>query len=344
MSTSKRATIAVSIGCPAGIGPEVSVVAAAATARRARIVLAGDPDVILRAATLRGVPRSMLIDVDATSAGALARGAIGVLATSARSGLATYGKPGRRAGRAQLAWIDQALELVTSGVADAITTGPVSKHAIASAGAPAFRGHTEHLAERTGTAEVFMAFWHRDFTAALVTTHLPLAAVSRAIDAGKIERCTLALADFVTRVYPGSARVEVMGLNPHAGEAGLIGREEIDAIIPGVRAARRRLGRGHGVTIDGPIGAETVVRHAQRGTLRGFVAMYHDQATIPMKLLTFGEAVNVTLGLPIIRTSVDHGTGYDIAGSAKADASGMEQALRLAVTLASRSTASPARR
>jgi 4-hydroxythreonine-4-phosphate dehydrogenase len=129
--------------------------------------------------------------------------------------------------------------------------------------------------------------------------------------------------------------IAVSGVNPHAGEHGLLGDEESKRVTPGIALARRRFARAKlPVDLDGPIGAETAMRFARAGQYDGVVAMYHDQATIPMKLLGFGEAVNVTLGLPIIRTSVDHGTGYDIAGTGKADARGMEQAIMLAARLA----------
>ena len=258
---------------------------------------------------------------------------------------APFGKPTREAGAAQLAWIDQAVDLVRSGRARAIVTGPVSKSAIASSSRAArhFRGHTEHLAERCGAEEVVMAFWAKELTIALVTTHLPIARVASALNPKNVAGAVYWTVDFTSRLGKRTPRVVVTGLNPHAGEDGLLGKEEPQRISPGIALARRRLAKaGLPAAVIGPIGAETAVRHARAGKYDAVVAMYHDQATIPMKLVGFGEAVNVTLGLPIIRTSVDHGTGYDIAGRGTADARGMKAAIELAVRLA-RGRARPSR-
>jgi len=337
-----RQVIAVSIGCPSGIGPEVAV-AAAAEARTAAIVLVGDRRVIERAATVVGVAKKRLVDVDERSMGELAaqqgRHVIGCFAPAAEMALARapFGKPSREAGAAQLVWIDQALDLVLAGVARAMVTGPVSKSAIASSSraARSFRGHTEHLAARCGAAEVVMAFWAEELTISLVTTHLPIARVATAVTPKNVAAAIYFTAELVSRLGQKKPRVVVTGLNPHAGEDGLLGKEEPRRIAPGIDRARQRLSRARiGAVVTGPMGAETAVRHARAGHYDAVVAMYHDQATIPMKLIGFGEAVNVTLGLPIIRTSVDHGTGYDIAGRGTADARGMKAAIALAVRLA----------
>ncbi len=237
---------------------------------------------------------------------------------------------GARDGAAQLAWIDAACDLASSGRADAMVTGPVSKEVIASSGgerAARFLGHTEHLQRRLRAREVVMAFWSEAFTTALVTTHLPLADVPRAVTAAAVARATywLAWLCIATGQGPCAPRVAVCSLNPHAGEGGLLGSEEKRAIAPGIERARGAVSErpSAAVTFEGPLGAETAFRRASRGAYEGVVAMYHDQATIPMKLAGFGEAVNVSLGLPIVRTSVDHGTGYDIAGRGIADARGM---------------------
>jgi 4-hydroxythreonine-4-phosphate dehydrogenase len=339
-----RPIIAISIGCPSGVGPEVAV-KAAAEVRDAAIVLVGDRRVIERAAKIANVARGRLVDVDVRSMSGLAvsNGAplIGCFAPAAPVVIAQAqpGEPSREGGAAQLAWIDQATDLVVSGHARALVTGPVSKSAIASSsrGARHFRGHTEHLAARCGVEEVVMAFWAKELTIALVTTHLPLAEVAAAITPKKVAGAVYWTADLVKRLGTTKPRIVVTGLNPHAGEDGLLGREEPRRIAPGIERARRRVAaaRIRGV-ISGPVGAETAVRNARAGKYDAVVAMYHDQATIPMKLVGFGEAVNVTLGLPIIRTSVDHGTGYDIAGRGVADARGMTAAIDLAVKLARR--------
>jgi 4-hydroxythreonine-4-phosphate dehydrogenase len=338
-----RPVIAVSIGCPSGIGPEVAI-EAAREMRDAVMVLVGDRQVIERAATIVGVAKKRLVDVDESSMRKLAarKGpSIGCFAAAASVALARapFGRPTREAGAAQLVWINQAMDLVTGGAADALVTGPVSKSAIASSGKEAsrFRGHTEHLAARAGAREVVMAFWSKDLTISLVTTHLPLARVAGALTSRGVASATYWTADLVRHLGKKKPRVVVTGLNPHAGEEGLLGAEEPRRIAPGIVLARRRIARARlGAVVTGPIGAETAIRHAYAGSYDAVVAMYHDQATIPMKLVGFGEAVNVTLGLPFIRTSVDHGTGYDIAGRGKAEAQGMRAAMDLAVRLAKR--------
>ncbi len=340
-------TLAVSIGCPSGIGPEVSVVAAAAVAaKQTRIVLVGDAGVLERAAAQQGVDRRRLVRVEgAQGLPALPARAIAILQPTASLSLrdARPGHPSIRGGAAQLAWIDAACDLVVSGGAAALVTGPVSKSAIARSGKPGtaaarFLGHTEHLQRRLAASEVVMAFACEAFTTALVTTHLPLARVPRAITPDAVSTSTFWLADLLARLAePGQRpRVAVASLNPHAGEGGLLGHEEADAIVPGMKRARERARRaGVACEIIGPVPAETAFRVAARGgRYDGVVAMYHDQATIPMKLVGFGEAVNVSLGLPIVRTSVDHGTAYDIAGKGLADARGMAMAMSLARRLA----------
>ena len=177
-----------------------------------------------------------------------------------------------------------------------------------------------------------MAFWSPRFTASLVTTHLALSAVPRAITSTAVASAIHWTADLLHRLAPPRVpRIAVAGLNPHAGEGGLLGTEERTRIVPGIEAARARLAKaGIDVAITGPMGAESAFRLAKARQFDAVVAMYHDQATIPMKLVGFGEAVNVSLGLPVVRTSVDHGTGYDRAGKGTADARGMSSAIVLA--------------
>ena len=332
--------LAVSVGCPCGIGPEVSAKAALAAPPGIRVLLVSG-----YAAISRSVPRSDLerfVRVESPEeAWALPAGEIGVwnpIHRTYESG-GPLRRPTDRDGAAQLAWIDAACDLASSGRADAMVTGPVSKEVIARSGAPGaagFLGHTEHLQRRLRAREVVMAFWNEHFSTSLVTTHLPLAKVPRATTAAAVARATywLAWLCLALRKNRRVRRVAVCSLNPHAGEGGLLGGEEERAIVPGIEQARARLARPNAVRIDGPIGAETAYRKAMRGAYHGVVAMYHDQATIPMKLVGFGESVNVSLGLPIVRTSVDHGTGYDIAGSRIADARGMQEAIALAARLA----------
>lgn len=334
----KTPTIAVSLGCPSGVGPEVAV-AGAAKIEDARCLLVGDLAVVHRAAELRRVAARRIVPVsDARALRKLPAGAIGVWTASTQMpALPDFGKPDAAAGAAQLAWIDEATDLVRSGVAAALVTGPVSKHAVAKSGAPGsahFLGHTEHLAARLGAEEVVMAFASQDLVTALVTTHLPLAKVPLAITPEAVATTTYWLARLLRSLGKKRPHVAVAALNPHAGEGGLLGDEETTRIGPGIALAQERLASdGVAARIVGPVGAETAIRLAAKGEYDGVVTMYHDQATIPSKLLGFGEAVNVTLALPIVRTSVDHGTAYDRAGTGKADARGMREAIGLSVRL-----------
>jgi 4-hydroxythreonine-4-phosphate dehydrogenase len=320
--------IAVSVGCPAGIGPEVAV-RAAAQASDVVPLLVGDPSALelARRAFARAV---RLVPVRSRDeALALRAGELGYFMGATRlDAPAQPGVPSRAAGAAQLAWIDEALELTRAGVADAMTTGPVSKLTIASSGARGargFLGHTEHLQKRLGAREVVMAFASERLTTSLVTTHLPLRRVARALTSRGVAAATFWLACLLRALGRSTQRLAVASLNPHAGEGGLLGDEEASVIAPGMRAASRRVrswaaSRGAlELSLEGPLGAESAFRRAAAGELDGVVAMYHDQATIASKLLDFGHAVNVTLGLPFVRTSVDHGTAYDIAGRGAAD-------------------------
>jgi 4-hydroxythreonine-4-phosphate dehydrogenase len=337
--------IVVSIGCPSGIGPEVSVVAAAAE-RATRVLLVGDYGAIAAAAEGRGVAASRLARVtDPRDAWSLPRRRIPVWQPGRDLALRDRkpGAPTRASGAAQLAWIDAACDLAASGEAGALVTGPVSKEAIVRSGAPgaaAFLGHTEHLQRRLHAREVVMAFWSPDLVTSLATTHVPLAEVPRAVTPASVARASYWLAWLLARTGLADPRVAIASLNPHAGEGGLLGREEKTRIVPGIASARKRLRAAHIVaTLEGPVPAESAFRLAtsKAGTARrwaGVVALYHDQATIPMKMAGFGDAVNVSLGLPIVRTSVDHGTAYDRAGTWTADARGMRAAIALAARLA----------
>ncbi len=332
--------LAVSLGCPCGIGPEVAVMAAA-TAEQP-VVLVGEPWVVERAARISGVDLGRVVIVDRVGDAAKLFSAAQVplvvfrppaAAPLARSD-APFGRPTPHAGAAQLAWIDAACDLAAQGAAAALVTGPASKHAISSSGgrrAAGFRGHTEYLASRLRAPHVVMAFWSNSLTVSLVTTHLPLARVPRAITAQAVALAVEHTAMLIAQLGKRRPRIAVAALNPHAGENGLLGNEETERIAPGIEMARVRLEAAKiAARLAGPIGAETAIRTAHAGAYDAVVAMYHDQATIPMKLIGFGDAVNVTLGLPIVRTSVDHGTGYDLAGKGKADPKGMQAALALA--------------
>ncbi len=313
-------TLCVTAGCPSGIGPEVCLRALATLPDEGlRVILLGDPGALADAARAADISFAALPHVELRP--------VSALPPSER----TAGRPSLAGGRAQLAAVDRAADLCLRGEADAMVTGPVSKAAITAAGVP-FLGHTEHLAARAGVARVVMLFAGPALRTSLVTTHVPVAELSARVTREAVREVIALTAASLSRDFAlPRPRLAVTGLNPHAGEQGLLGREEIDAIGPAVEDARGLVGEA---TITGPLPAEAAFRLARDGRFDAVVAMYHDQATVASKLLDFGDAVNVTLGLPFIRTSVDHGTAYDIAGRGLADPRGMRAALGLAASMA----------
>jgi 4-hydroxythreonine-4-phosphate dehydrogenase len=324
--------IVVSVGCPASVGPEVSL-AAVRRGRQQPCVLVGSRLALQRAAELVGVRWARF---QAYSGQELRRGSLYFLdaGPELREADLDPRRPTRATGRSQLAAIDTAFDLVRSQPGAALVTGPVSKALIARCGAPGaerFAGHTEWLQARDGAKSAIMCFASPRLTTSLASTHLPLQRVPEWLTAEHVAEASFQLARFLLELGQKAPRVAVCSLNPHAGESELLGDEERRAIVPGIRLARRRL-RGTAELV-GPIGAESAYRLAYAGKYAGVVAMYHDQATIPTKLVAFGTAVNVTLGLSRVRTSVDHGTAYDIAWQGKADARGMVAALKLAEQL-----------
>lgn len=288
--TSDRPRIALTVGDPSGIGPEI--VAKAMT----------DPRVLAACEPLLYAP-----DDDRPFAP-------GVL--SAEAGKASYDV------------IGVAVRHALEGRIDAVATAPVNKHAWSLAGLP-WKGHTELLAHLTGATRVAMLFWAEPLKVVLATVHVPLAEVSARLTRDVLDDVIALTASELPAMGLRTPRLALAGLNPHAGEAGVIGREEQDVLRPAVEAARAR-----GVRIDGPFPGDTLFVRASRGEFDAVIACYHDQGLIPVKLLAFGRAVNVTIGLPIVRTSVDHGTAFDIAGKGVADSSSMVEAVLLAAYLA----------
>lgn len=333
--------LAMTVGCPSGIGPEVAVVAASSLSFRSLLV--GDVEAIRAAARVRGIEAARFVRVDrVTDAWRTPRGSVAVWQPTPKLSARDRrpGVPTSAGGSAQLAWINEGCDLVARGDADALVTGPVSKEVIQRSreeGARSFLGHTEHLQRRLRAREVVMCFASDKLTTSLATTHVSLADVPRALTPSRVAASCYWTARFVAELGRSDLPVAVAALNPHAGEGGLLGREEQRVVIPGMRRAQTRLRRDRvSARFEGPVPAESAFRHALAGRYAAVVAMYHDQATIPMKLVAFGDAVNVSLGLPIIRTSVDHGTAYDVAGRGVADAQGMVHAAKLAARLARR--------
>jgi 4-phospho-D-threonate 3-dehydrogenase / 4-phospho-D-erythronate 3-dehydrogenase len=238
------------------------------------------------------------------------------------------GRPSADSGRAAYDTIVRAVGDAQKGRVAAVATGPISKEAFSMAGLP-WRGHTDLLAHLTGAPEVAMLFYSDRIRVVLATVHVALAEVPRLLTRSRLESVILLTARELPRFGFPAPRIALAGLNPHAGEHGVIGPEDDEVLAPAVAACRDR-----GVNVQGPFPADTVFVRAVRGDFDAVVACYHDQGLIPVKLLAFGQAVNVTLGLPIIRTSVDHGTAFDIAGRGVADPGSMIEAVRLAARLA----------
>ena len=232
------------------------------------------------------------------------------------------------AGKAAAGYIEAAVELCAAGSVDAIATAPINKRAL-FLGGYSFPGHTEFLAHLTGTEDYAMGFVAANLRVVLLSTHVPLSEAIRLVTRERMEK-TIRLADREFQRWGIThPRIAVSALNPHGAEGGLFGIEEASEIVPAVEACRAN----DGINVRGPFSADTVFLRASRGEFDAVVACYHDQAMIPVKCLSFGEAVNVTLGLPFIRTSVDHGTAFDIAGKGIAEHSSMVEAIKLAAEL-----------
>jgi 4-hydroxythreonine-4-phosphate dehydrogenase len=285
--------IGITVGDPAGIGPEIAVKASLDASVRAVC----DP-------VIYGPSHA-----DELSAFAIGR-------VSKEAGRAAYDAILRAVGDAQ------------AGRIAAVTTAPLNKEAFAAAGLP-WKGHTDLLAELTGARRVAMMFYSDALRVVLATVHIPLAEVPRALTQALAEEVIALTAAELPRFGYPAPHLAVAGLNPHAGEHGVIGSEDNAVLAPAIEASRAR-----GIRVEGPFPADTVFVRAARGEFDAVVACYHDQGLIPVKLLAFGRAVNVTLGLPIVRTSVDHGTAFDIAGKGVADAGSMIEAIKLAARLA----------
>ncbi|MCA1790658.1 MAG: 4-hydroxythreonine-4-phosphate dehydrogenase PdxA [Thioalkalivibrio sp.] len=306
--------IAITMGDPAGVGPEIAVKALWSDELRelCEPIVVGDMSVLSRAAQVLGRARPtpderFVLDLHAVGDAELGWGA----ATAA-------------GGRAAAAYIERAVEMALAGEVEAIVTGPLNKEALNQAEVP-YPGHTEMLAALTNTRDYAMMLVGPELHVIHVSTHVSLRDAVERVRRPRIET-VIRLADEALRMEGvASPRIAVAGLNPHAGEGGMFGREEIDEIVPAVEAARSR-----GLDVTGPHPPDTVFWHASRGRFDVVVVMYHDQGHIPAKLSGFDRSVNVTVGLPIIRASVDHGTAYDIAGTGQASEASLMAAARYA--------------
>ncbi len=319
--------LVVSTGEPAGVGPEVSLAASLRFLGEhadARITLLGNDKLLTLPKNLSSDLSSRL-QIQSTPLG------VSVIPGSLNSQNAQY----------VINLLDQAIDGCKQGRFDAMVTAPLQKSIVNDAGTP-FTGHTEYLAQRCHISHVVMMLCaplavgflglrtSEDLRVALVTTHLPLKEVPQALSYELIlQTIKIVNQDLQKKFGIAKPRIRVAGLNPHAGESGYLGSEEIEVISPAIEAAQRG-----GINVSGPYPGDTMFDSESIAHVDAFIAMYHDQGLAPFKFVTFGNGVNVTLGLPIIRTSVDHGTALDIAGKGLADSGSMLEALRLAYQLA----------
>jgi 4-hydroxythreonine-4-phosphate dehydrogenase len=325
----QKPLIVITMGDPAGIGPEII----AKIVGSAEILLLCRPVVIGDAGVMRKLIKEMRISVSVNSISSLdqadpAEGKLDVLDLK-NVNLTTHhwGKPDASSGKAVVEYIKKAVELTMAHEADALVTAPISKEMMNAAGHH-YAGHTELLADLTGTKEYGMLFVGGGLRVILATIHVALKDVPRLITQASVLK-TLRLAHRAMQFFGiDKPRIGVAALNPHAGEGKLFGTEEWDIILPAVIKAR-----GEGIHASDPIPADTLFYKARNNYYDIIVAMYHDQGLAPLKMVSFGNAVNVTVGLPIIRTSVDHGTAYDIAGKGCADPASLLEAIRLAVKM-----------
>ncbi|MBU4212277.1 MAG: 4-hydroxythreonine-4-phosphate dehydrogenase PdxA [Kiritimatiellae bacterium] len=352
-------TIAITLGDPGGIGPEVALKALYQNRWPAtlRFVLIGNRSILRRQAAQfrlplppawqlsdgknnterivnweperdlkqKPIPLTWRPACNAMRPPAALRAAMWAGSIAGRPGVT-----GKTQGQAAVLWIQAAVSGCMAGRFDALVTGPICKQSLRLAGLP-FPGHTEFLAALTGTRSFAMMLLGGPLRVVLVTRHLPLAKVAAGISRAAIAEAVQLTAQALPWLGVRPKTIGVCALNPHAGDEGVLGREEITTIRPALRALRRQ-----GLTIEGPVPGDVIFHQALQGRYGAVVAMYHDQGLGPLKMIAFEEGVNLTLGLPIVRTSPDHGTAFDIAGKGLAHAGSMVAAIRLAERLARR--------
>src|SRR5689334_14241240 len=325
-----RPIVAITMGDPAGVGPEVVVKALMRPEvyERCRPLVVGDAGRLRAAVEITGAGLAVA-PVDGPEDAAYERGAVDLVDLDCVPDDLPFGELSPVAGEAAYRFIAAAVELATSGRVGAICTAPLNKEALHSAG-HVYPGHTELLAELTGTEEVSMMLNAPRLRVIHVTTHIGLVDMVAKIEPGLVERTIRRGHETLVKAGIEHPRIAVCGINPHAGENGLFGYgEEERKVAPGIAAAR-----AGGIDAVGPLPADTIFFRAGRGDVDLVVAMYHDQGHGPVKVLGIEAGVNVTVGLPVIRTSVDHGTAFDIAGTGAADEASMVEALRQAADLA----------
>lgn len=327
-----RPVIGITLGDPVGIGPEIIIKAFSCPSffeTYCPLVL-GDTGILSAACHMLGASLD-IHSIDTPSAGRYSPGTIDVINLSALDpGETQWGNPTEKTGRAMTQYILKGIDMALSKNIHALVTCPINKLAMNMAGY-IYNGHTELLAERTHTEKVAMMLAGKTLRVVLVTIHMPLKDVAQTLSIEKIvDLIRLTDHSLKTRFGIATPRIAVAGFNPHAGEDGMFGQEEKDIIIPAMTLLKKE-----GLLAEGPFPPDTIYVHAAKGAFDVVVSMYHDQGLIPFKLLHFEDGVNTTLGLPIIRTSVDHGTAYDIAGKGIANADSLMAAVKMAATQAS---------
>ncbi len=322
--------LAVTLGDPAGVGPEIVLKALrrADVFERCRPLVIGDSRILARAASWLAFERVKFEFIQSPASGAYLPGTIPLMdLQNIDPQVCPTGQVSIQAGKAAVEFVFQACDLALEGAVDAIVTAPLNKAAMNLAGYP-YAGHTELLAERTRAGKVTMLLVGPKLRVVHVSTHVSLAEAVRRVTRERVEEVIVLAGQSARALGVAEPRIAVAGLNPHAGEGGLFGDQETREIIPAVQAARSK-----GWNVSDPQPPDTVFLRAVRGEFDIVVAMYHDQGHIPMKLLAFDEGVNVSIGLPIIRTSVDHGTAFDIAGTGKAREDSLLAAIDVAVAM-----------
>jgi len=323
--------IGITMGDPTGIGPEVVIKALSSPSvfNRCRPVVFGDAAILEREKQLLKSSISINI-IDEINQAVLSCGTLDLFSLSTLDpDTVSHGHPDKKTGKAMGSYIIRAVSMTLQGKLDAMVTGPINKKSLQEGGYP-YPGHTEMLAQLTNTSDVVMMLAGENLRVVLVTIHCSFKQVPRLITTDSIVKTILITAAGLQSYFAIPApRIAVAALNPHAGEDGLFGAEEQKIIMPAIQQAQNE-----GVNATGPYPADTLFYYAARGKFDAVVCMYHDQGLIPLKLLHFADGVNITLGLPIIRTSVDHGTAYDIAGKGVADPSSLVNAITTAASMA----------
>jgi 4-hydroxythreonine-4-phosphate dehydrogenase len=320
--------IAITMGDPCGIGPEITLKACADSRRTVPVVVIGDMDVLARADRIADT-RLALRPVSSVDQAKCAPGTVDVLAEDCLPADLPWGTLDARAGAASFQYVRRGIELAMAHEIRALVTAPINKEALRLSGVPS-PGHTEILADLSGTTDYAMMMATDELRIVLVTVHQSLRTAIDAITTARVLDIIRLTHRTLRRGGLPAPRIAVAGLNPHAGENGLFGREDLDIIAPAIEAAR-----SEGIEASGPWPADTVFMRARTGAFDAVVAQYHDQGLIPVKYLGIEHGVNITIGLPFVRTSVDHGTAFDIAGLGTADHTSLLAALTHADRLSS---------